>query len=388
MKVPSAEPIRVLWLAKGLGQGGMERLLVAQARFGDRERFEYHAAHLVDRPHTVVDELESLGVPVTRLGNGSGTHPLWLTDLLRLVRRERVDVVHTHSPMPAALSRPLLRALPQRPRLVYTEHNSWEAYGPITRIANRVTYQFDDARLAVSQAARDSAPAWLRSRTRTLIHGIDTAAVRAHAAERAAARRELGIGPDTVVVGVVANLRAEKGYPVLLRAAGEVLEACPGTVFLSVGQGPLREELTREHARLGLGEGFRFLGYRDDAMSVMSAFDVFTLSSDQEGLPVVLMEASVLGLPVVTTAVGGLPSVVAEGVNGLVVPPRDPHALARALRRVIESSELRARLARGSAATAGRFDATAAVRSIEDTYLRVLGATPDAARAPTTEGHL
>jgi len=374
----SSEPIRVLWLAKGLGQGGMERLLVAHARFSDKARFDYRAAHLVDRPHSVVDELRALGVPVDRLGSGSSVDPRWLADLVRTVRRERIDVVHTHSPLPAALSRPLLRTLPHRPRLVYTEHNSWDCYGTTTRLANRVTYALDDARLAVSDPARDSASPRLRRRTLTLVHGIDTAAVSAHHGDRTVARRELGIADGTVVVGVVANLRPEKAYPTLLRAASAVLDARPETVFLSVGQGPLQTELEQEHERLGLGDAFRFLGYRDDVLSVMAAFDVFTLSSDQEGLPVALMEASALGLPVVATAVGGVPSVVTEGVNGLLVAPGDPQALAHALARVVASPELRARLARGSAEAASRFDARAAVRRIEETYLEVLGLPSDA----------
>lgn len=368
----SSEPIRVLWLAKGLGQGGMERLLVAQARFGDRELFDYRAAYLVERPYTVIDDLRELGVPVQRLGRGTATDPRWLVDLLRIIRRERIDVVHTHSPLPAALSRPLLRALPHRPRLVYSEHNSWDRYGTATRMANRMTFGLDDARIAVSDPARDSAPPRLRERTRTLVHGIDIAAVREHRADRLTARQELGIDDSTVVVGIVANLRASKAYPVLLRAAVQVLGAHPDTVFLSVGQGPLRDELLREHERLRLGDRFRFIGYRADVPSVMSAFDVFTLSSNQEGIPVALMEASALGLPVVATAVGGVPSVVAEGFNGLLVPPREPHALAEALSRVVGSAELRAQLSRGSVATADRFDAAAAVRNIEAAYAQVL----------------
>lgn len=365
------DPIRVLWLTKGLGQGGMERLLVTQARFGDRQRFDYRAAYLVDRPHSVVDELDALDVPTVRLGRGSGMDPRWLTDLVQYVRRERIDVVHVHSPMPASMARPVLRVLPARPRIVYTEHNSWDCYGTPTRAANLVTFALDDSRIAVSEVARRSAPRVLRSKTQTLIHGIDIAAARSHTADRESARNELGLDQDAVVIGTVANLRAEKAYPVMLEAARSVLERHPDVVFLSVGQGPLHDDLIVEHQRLGLGYRFRFLGYRSDALRVMAAFDVFTLSSDEEGLPVALMEATALGLPVVATAVGGVPTAVENGTNGLLVPAQDPRSLADALGRVVGSPDLRAKLSAGSMKRAAMFDAASSIARIEDVYKRL-----------------
>lgn len=124
--------IRVLWLAMGLGQGGMERLLVTHAQFGDRQRFDYRAAYLVDRPHSVIDELNELDVPTTRLGSGNAGDPRWVLELARLVRRERIDVVHAHSPMPASVARPLVRLISPRTRLIYTEHNRWDRYSAPT----------------------------------------------------------------------------------------------------------------------------------------------------------------------------------------------------------------------------------------------------------------
>ena len=169
---------RVLWLVKGLGPGGMERLLVNHARFGDRDRFAYQAAYLVDRPNSVVGELEDLGVPCTRLGGGRDIDPRWLSRLRALVVAEAIDVVHVHSPMPAAMARPVLRALRRRPSIVYTEHNTWDCYGRTTRVANLLTYALDDAQFAVSTTAAASPPSHLAARVEVLTHGIDLDAVR------------------------------------------------------------------------------------------------------------------------------------------------------------------------------------------------------------------
>ena len=193
-------------------------------------------------------------------------------------------------------------------------------------MANRLTYGLDDATVAVSATARDSAPPRLRRQVETVIHGLELATVWQRRSERSAARQQLGVGPDEVLVGVVANLRVQKNYPLMLEAAAEVVRRVPSVRFVSLGQGPLEADLVSRRDRLGLGDRFRFLGHVPDAPAVMSAFDVFALSSDQEGLPVALMEALALGLPVVVTAVGGMPHVVdpSVGSRGASGPGRAP----------------------------------------------------------------
>jgi len=367
----ASTPINVLWLTKGLGPGGMERLLETHARVGDRDAFRYHAAYLVDRPHSVVPALEAAGVQCTRLGNGRDLDPRWALELRDLVRRSSIDVVHVHSPMAAAIARPALRTLRHRPGLIYTEHNSWDCYGRVTRVANALTFPLDDARVAVSVAAANSAPGPLGRSTEVLTHGIDRDAVAAAAEHRDETRRELGLADDAIGVITVANLRHEKGYDVLLQAAQAAVAADPRLVFLSVGQGPLADELHAAHATTSLGDAFRFLGFRSDVHRLLGAADMFVLSSRHEGLPVALMEATALGLPIVATRVGGIPDVIDDGDNGLLVPAEDPAGLARAIGSVAGDAELASRLAKGSLATSERFDARAAVRRLEQLYREV-----------------
>lgn len=368
----SNAPTKVLWLAKGLGPGGMERLLVNHATFGDRERFEYHVAYLVDRPHSLVAELEAHGVPCVRLGRGSGSDPRWLSELVSLVRSRGIDIVHSHSPLPAAMARPVLKALPKRPHIVYTEHNTWDCYGRATRLANLLTYPLDDAQFAVSAPAAASPPSRLARNVEVLIHGIDIEQVRGSRRQRAAKRQELGVDEDTVVVSTVANLRREKGYDVLLDAARSVLAESDNLLFCSIGQGPLHQELLRHHRNLGLGDRFRFLGFRDDVLGFLAASDVFALASRQEGLPVAFMEATALGLPVVATSVGGLPQAMEHEGSGLLVPPERPDLLAAALTRVVRDPDLRSRLAAGSKQMAERFDGRDAVARQEAVYAELM----------------
>lgn len=363
----SSQPIQVLWLAKGLGPGGMERLLVHHARLGDRTRFRYVAAYLVDRPESVVRELESLDVECIRLGRSGGA-TAWLRDLRTLVRERDVDVVHSHSPMPATGARVLLTAARHSPPHVYTEHCTWGAYGAPTRVANASTYPLDDAQFAVSEGVRRSVPRLLRRHVEVLSHGIDLEDVRASPVRRAEVRAALDLRPDHVVVTNVANLRSEKGVDVLLDATADLVRDHPEVVVLSVGHGPRQADLLARHAALGLGDRFRFLGFRSDVPELLGVSDVFCLSSRQEGLPLAFMEASAAGLPTVATSVGGLGEHISNGVNGYLVPPDDARALSTALARVAVDAPLRLRMGEAAHEMSAVFDARTAIEHQERCY--------------------
>ena len=366
-------PIHVLWLIKGLGPGGAEQLLVNQARARDRDGFVVHAAYLVPVKRHLVPALEAEGVGVTALDAPREWDPRWAWRLRTLLQDRSIDVVHVHSPYVAAVARLVVRMLPRRsrPAVVYTEHNRWPRHRPLTRWANRLTIGLDDVDLAVSEDVRRSMPARVAARTVVVVHGIDVTRVRARADERPQARAALGVADDELVVGIVANLRREKGYEVLLAAASQVARAHPRSRIhvVAVGQGPLEPTLRERvagdpdlHGRVEL------LGYQPDALAVAAAFDLFTLASFHEGLPVALMEALALGLPVVATRAGGIPEMVTDGVEGLLVPVGDPVALAEGWLRLERDPELRARLADAASARSDAFAIEPAVRTIEGHY--------------------
>jgi glycosyltransferase involved in cell wall biosynthesis len=365
-------PIRVLWLTKGLGPGGAERLLASFAAVADRERFDLRAAYLLPWKDHLVAELADLGVPAVCLDGRRDVDPRWVRRLRELVRAARVDVVHAHSPLAAALARPALRALPRRdrPALVGTEHNLWSSHHPATRWANRLTLPLEDATIAVSEEVRASMPPRLARRTEVVIHGVDVDGIAGRRGERDAARAELGVNGDQLVVATVANLRAHKDYPTMLRAARRLADAGEPVRFVSVGQGPLAEELVAERDGLGLGEGFRFLGYREDPVRVLVAADVFCLSSRFEGLPISLLEAMAAGLPVVATRVGGIPAVVTDGREGRLVGPGDPAALAAAVAELRDPA-LRARWAAAAAERVRAFGIDRAVQRQQELYERL-----------------
>src|SRR5262249_53441841 len=201
---------------------------------------------------------------------------------------------------------------------------------------NQATYRLNDATIAVSDAVRDAIAPSLRSRVEVVRHGIDIERVRAARVERNAVREEFGVQPAEVLAVTVANLRATKNYPGLLAAAKEVVERDPSVRFVAAGQGPLEHEIRAEHGALALGDAFRLVGYRADVNRLVAAADLFVLASDHEGLPVSVMEALTLGVPVVATDVGGLREAVTDGCEGLLVEPGSPQALANAVLMVAQ----------------------------------------------------
>jgi glycosyltransferase involved in cell wall biosynthesis len=367
--------LRVLWLIKGLGVGGAEQLLLMSARNRDRGRIHPTVAYLLRVKSDLAGAMRDEDVETRCFDGRSSWNVRWMLALRRLLQTGRFDVIHIHSPLMAVGARLVVKSLPRgdRPRIIVTEHNVWNSHTLLTRFSDRLTTSPREVRLAVSIAVRDSMPPAIRARARVLRHGIDTAKVRAAAPARDAVRESLGVPPGALVVGTVANLRATKGYPDLLLAARTVLDSLEGVHFISVGRGPLEPELRSMHAQLGLGDRFQLLGHRSDAVRVMSAFDVFCLPSHYEGLPVALMEALALGLPVVATRVGGLAELVTDGREAVLVPPRRPEQLADALLAVLRDPTRRAEMSRWALRTAETLNIENTVREVEAVYREVMG---------------
>jgi glycosyltransferase involved in cell wall biosynthesis len=191
-------------------------------------------------------------------------------------------------------------------------------------------------------------------------------------------RHELAVPEGELLALTVANLRPEKALDVLLQAARLVSDASVPVRFAVVGRGPLRDALDAQHAALGLGDVVRFLGQRSDVLRLLAAADLFVLPSRQEGLPVAVMEAMAMGVPLVVTAVGEFPRLLTDHRDALVVAPEEPRALASAVSELVRDPRLRHRLATASSSKSALFDVETCTRRVEAVYAE-LGGVPVAA---------
>lgn len=365
---PMSSPTRVLWLIKGLGPGGAEQLLVNHARAAASSDVEYMAAFLVPYKNHLVAALEDAGVRTFCLDSSKPYDVRWLHRLRTLVQEEQIDVVHGHSPLVSAMWRLCRRTLPasSRPGSVFTEHNEWPRHAKATRRLNRATIGMEDVVLAVSDGVKATMTSSIE--VEVLHHGVHLDSVAAMATERDAVRSELGLDEATIAVGTVANFRKEKAHNVLLAAARRVVDGGHDVRFFLVGQGPLEVDIRAQIAELDLEDHVIILGFRPDAHRVMSGLDIMALSSRHEGLPVVLMEAFALGLPMVATTVGGIPEATDDGRAASLVPPGDEAELARALTELITDPTRRSELAAAALDRAAFFDVHRSVARLEDVY--------------------
>ncbi|HLV79695.1 MAG TPA: glycosyltransferase, partial [Chthonomonadaceae bacterium] len=269
---------------------------------------------------------------------------------IALMRREKPDIIHTHTAKAGTLGRAAaLLALPgRRKRLYHTFHGHVFSgyFGPRkTRMFLRIERflgRYTDRLIAVSERTRDDLIAYRiapAEKIAVVPLGLELDPFLEGARFRGELRRELCLPPDALLIGLVARLVPIKAIPDFLEAAAIVAERVPNAVFVIVGDGEMRQELEAQARALGLGARARFLGFRKDLPRLYADLDMVVLSSRNEGLPTSLIEAMASGCVVVSTAVGGVPDLIQEGETGYLAPPAEPGALAAAIQRALAERE-------------------------------------------------
>jgi len=372
-------PAKVLQVAASAGWAGGEVYLMTLARALDQRRFRLAVVAPEDGP--LIPRLEARGVRVVRVPlNARLVNPRALRDLVRLFRQEKPAIVQSHGARPNVYAK-LAGRLARVPVILATVHNSLFDYevNPYRRwcyiLAEQLTTRFVDRVLAVSSAIesdlvlRYGIPA---DTVITIHNGIDAEAF-APRRSPAAVRRELGLDGDERLIGVAARMTPQKGHYDLLHALPRLSQRFPRLRCLLIGDGPLKSSLEVEAARLGVGPYCLFTGARADVADLLSVLEVVALPSLSEGLPFVLLEAMALRKPVVATRVGGNPEVVEDGKTGLLVPPRDPGALAGALASLLDRPTEAAGMGeRGGIRVRESFTLDRMIRALENTYTMLL----------------
>jgi glycosyltransferase involved in cell wall biosynthesis len=357
---------RVLILIKGLGIGGAERLVSASVGVRDRDSFDYHVAYILPWKDQLVPSIERNEVGVSCVGGRSGLDALTPRRLRSLIKSWAPDLIHAHLPSAGILA----RVATQIP-VVYTEHNVTSSYRQPTRALNRLTYGRNTAVAAVSHAVADSLDGYPGPTPMVVPNGVSAQS----SAEAEGVRAELGVDNGEPLFVHVGNIRPHKGHSNLILASARLAESLPRFLVVSIGGEKHTGDLERvrsEAARAGVAERVRFLGRRSDATDFIAAADVVVNPSDFEGMPVALLEALALARPVVATEVGGVPSVIRHEETGLLVPPRDPDALADAMHRAVSDSNASRWGDNGARLIASEHSVEEMTRRYEEIYREVL----------------
>jgi glycosyltransferase involved in cell wall biosynthesis len=328
--------MKILFLSSSMGMGGADSQLLAAAQEFLARGHEVQIVSLTTLGPMGL-RARDLGIPTTSLEMPRGIpDPRGLLQLARLIRAWRPDVLHSHM-VHANLMARAVRLVAPVPVLVSTIHNIYEG-GWLLMGAYRLTNGLVDHMTIISEAAAERfvregiVPPHL---LRVVANGVDSTLYRQPAGSRDRVRQDLGVGQAFAWLAV-GRFEIAKDYPNMLRAFALVRERHPETVLLLAGRGALQDETEALARELHLDSAARFLGVRDDVPALLNAADGYVMSSAWEGLPMVLLEASASGLPVVTTNVGGNAEAVLDGETGFLVAPRDHQKLASAMMRVME----------------------------------------------------
>ncbi len=390
-------PIRVLRLIARLNIGGPAIQVIHLSALLRERGYATRLVRGVERADEgSMDHLaERLRVPTTRIASmrrdpGAGDLRAMLA-LIRILRRDRPSLVHTHAAKAGTLGRAaVLLAFPRsaaRPLLVHTFHgHSLTGYfssptAAVFRTIERILARRTDVLIAVSAEVREDlvrlgvAPA---ERITVVALGLDLSASaddRERHARRATLRRQWGMADDDEVITLVGRLVPIKRVDRFLEVAGRLLDR-PHARFVVVGDGELRDTLAISPAARALGDRLVWTGFRRDIADVCFASDVIVLTSDNEGTPVSLIEALAAATPVVSTDVGGVRSVVRHERSGLLAGRDDCDGLAHAIRRLLDDPAWAARMAHaGRADVLDHFRLERLVDDHDVLYRRLLGRT-------------
>ena len=369
--------VRVLHVLATLLPGGSEISVLRLLSALDRKRYEVRVACLWGEP-VLAGEFHAAGIEVVPLGLRRRIDPRGFLRLRHLVAGGRFDIVHTHMDL-ADFYGALAGRLGGARAVVATKHapdefrtrRTWKRIPFL--LLERLAYEMEDAVVVVSEGLAsflETAERLPRRKMVVIGHGIEPVE---RVPSREQARRALGIEAKGPLLGVVGRLSSEKGQGVLLGALPEILAAFPLAACALAGDGPARADLESEAKRLGLGDRVLFLGHRRDVPAVLAALDLFVQPSLYEGFGLSLLEAMAAGLPIVASRVGGIPELLEDGRTGLLVPPQDPAALARAILRLLRDRDLAQRLSGAARLRAlDRHSMAQATESVDALYRRVL----------------
>jgi len=305
----------------------------------------------------VYKRTREFGLPFHPVSMSGGMDVLSAWRLRGVIRRGRCDIVHSHASHAHSIAFMACAAI-ARDRRPFQIVSRRVDFAVATNKLSGMKYRYGaDLYLAISSGVRDvlidcGIPA---DKIRLVPSGIDLEKF-SRVRNNDYVKKEFGMADDTPVVGNVAALAPHKSQVDFIRAARIVADRFPDAKFLIVCEGAIRPKLESLVRELDLGDRLVLTGFREDPLEILSTFTCFVLSSYLEGLGTSVMDAQAMGVPVVATNTGGVPDIVEDGVSGLLVPPRDPEALAGAIVRVLHEPLLRQDIVKEALARSRGYD--------------------------------
>lgn len=371
MRPPGTRP-RILFLIDyAFTTGGAERFAVGLATHLPQDRFEPWLCATRSSDPEAAETLAAAGVRHLILGRTAKWDVHRFGGLIRILRRHRFDVLHAHM-FGSNLWGSMIGSACGIPVVIAQEH-SWSYEGNPLRawIDGHVIGRLATRFVAVSQADGERMVSREGVRPEKIVV-IPNGYIPDSTTSDTDVRAELSLDRDVPVIAIAAVLRPEKRIDLLLEAHALVRAAVPQAQLVIAGDGPCRPELAQQAQSLGIADSVHFLGRRDDVDSILRSANVGALSSDREGSPLLMFECMANDTPLVATAVGGVPDVIEDGRTGVLVPRRDPGALAEALIGILTDPQRAATIAAAARRRLDQFTIDATAERFAELYESLL----------------
>jgi glycosyltransferase involved in cell wall biosynthesis len=343
------QPVSILFVIDGLEFGGGERTFLQLIQGLPREFYNIHVATSPEGEFSNV--LTNIGIDVVPLALGNRLNFHNIKRLSEFITVKKIDIVHSQGARTDFFARMAVRRLKPKVRIVNTVAMPVIGYDVdifrkgVYRFIDWFSERYVDRFIVVSEVLKETLL------TRYGIHpdkvikiynGIELSEYRPDDSSEPfkRIRKEFNIGEDVFVIGAVGRMVWQKGFEYLLESIPEILKACPRSKLLIVGDGPLQKEFEALSKDREIKNNVIFTGFRSDIKEILSAVDLFAVPSLLEGFPMVTLEAMAMAKPIIATKIDGITEQITDGVDGILVPPRDPSALAKAVIRVLNDKEL------------------------------------------------
>ena len=362
--------LNVMHVTTSFGYGGLERMVVDLSNHIDDAVYNIIICVTGREVNGPLRSFLKRDIQIVQFGEQFKHRYLHVLRMAYLLRKYKIDILHLHTGK--YCGRPAAR-IARTPVVITHEHgkNLWKNEQQIKKDIDANKYT--DLTIAVSEDIRQIRIKREKVPPEKIIvipNGVRINSLEATGAEKI--RTELGLPNGIPVLGTVGRLTEVKGYDILLNALRLVKDKHHDFKFMFVGDGKLSKYLISLTSSLGLDDNVKFIGSTSDVSTFLAVMDVFVLSSLQEGLPVAMLEAMAAKRPVIATAVGGIPEVISNGRNGILVPSNDPEALARGIIQLINNPELRKDLANNGFRTVQeKYSIQSVADSIERLYCQL-----------------
>jgi len=370
-QLETRDEIVILHLIETGGPGGAEQMLLRLADEYDRRKISQLVC--LRKEGWLAEEVRRRGIPLEIRSLGGLPDLAWIQELRRLALIYGVTAIHTHE-FAMNVRGAMLANWLRIPSVATVHGKGYYCDKWSRRLAYRVTSRLTNL-VAVSEDIRSSLINLVGispNRASVIPNGVDTECFRFDAEKRRIVRDRLGVSDDQLLLGTVGSYYPVKGHRFLVDAMQKLVAVGKDVKLVMAGQGPLAGELKVQVSERSLGEHVQIVGYVDDTPGFLSALDIFVMPSLSEGQPLALLEAAANGRCIVATHVGGIPEILVNGENGIIVPPANVDAIVDAVVKLMVEPDKRRDLAAEAFATIQNYWS---IQRTADLYLSLL--SPD-----------